>query len=34
MTGPSRVQQIGLVILLAVLAGIALVRACLYGASG
>jgi hypothetical protein len=34
MTWPSRVQQVGLVILLAALASLALVRACPYGVSG
>jgi hypothetical protein len=34
MTPPSRVQQIGLVLLLAALAGLALVRACPAGVSG
>lgn len=34
MTWPSRVQQLGLVILLAALASLALVRACLYGVRG
>jgi hypothetical protein len=34
MIWPSRVQQAGLVILLAVLAGLALVRAYMYSVSG
>ena len=34
MTWPSRVQQLGLVLLLAALAGTALVRACQYRISG
>jgi hypothetical protein len=34
MTWPSRVQQVGLVVLLAALASLALVRACHYGVGG
>lgn len=34
MTWPSRVQQFGLALLLAALAGLALVRACQYGVRG
>jgi hypothetical protein len=32
MRSPSRVQQLGLVFLLALLSGLALVRACMAGA--
>ena len=34
MTWPTRTQQLGLLILLAVLTAIALSRACVYGVSG
>ena len=34
MTWPSRVQQLGLVCLLAVLAALAIVRACAHAAGG
>lgn len=34
MTWPTPTQQLGLLILLAVLAALALARACAYGASG
>ena len=34
MTWPSRTQQIGLLLLLAVLTAIALARACMYGVNG
>ena len=34
MTGPSRTQQIGLLILLAVVTALAAVRACAGGAAG
>jgi hypothetical protein len=33
MTWPTRAQQLGLLILLAALAALALARACLYGVS-
>jgi hypothetical protein len=34
MTWPTRTQQVGLLFLLAVLATLAFIRACAYGASG
>lgn len=34
MNWPTRTQQLGLLILLAILAAIALVRACAHGVSG